>query len=92
MNRPPSNRRPRRGSNRSYYSSNQRDVDPYGQRNSRSLPSNEINFENGHMDRPTLFQKRPGTSDDFLKTGEIVNRVEYKKIFGKFYIKKKVKY
>ena len=55
-------------------------------------PSNEINFENGHMDRPTLFQKRPGTSDDFLKTGEIVNRVEYKKIFGKFYIKKKVKY
>ena len=55
-------------------------------------PSNEINFENGHMDRPTLFQKRPGTSDDFLKTGEIVNRVEYKKIFGKFYLKKKVKY
>ena len=55
-------------------------------------PSNEINFENGHMDRPTLFQKRPGTSDDFLKTGEIVKRAEYKKIFGKFYIKKKVKY
>ena len=55
-------------------------------------PSNEINFENGHMDRPTLFQRRPGTSDDFLKTGEIVNRVEYKKIFGKFYLKKKVKY
>ena len=55
-------------------------------------PYNEINFENGHMDRPTLFQKRPGTSDDFLKTGEIVKRAEYKKIFGKFYIKKKVKY
>ena len=49
MNRPPSNRRPRRGSNRSYYSSNPRDIDSYGQRNSRLPASSEqkINFSTG---------------------------------------------
>ena len=49
MNRPPSNRRPRRGSNRSYYSSNSRDIDSYGQRNSRLPASSEqkINFSTG---------------------------------------------
>ena len=50
MNRPPSNRRPRRGSNRSYYSSNQRDIDSYGQRNSRlpaSSSEQKINFTTG---------------------------------------------
>ena len=48
MNRPPSNRRPRRGSNRSYYSSSPREIDDYGQRNPR-LPSSEqkINFSTG---------------------------------------------
>ena len=49
MNRPPSNRRPRRGSNRSYYSSNPRDTDSYSQRNSR-LPAasdEKINFSTG---------------------------------------------
>ena len=50
MNRPPSNRRPRRGSNRGYYSSNSRDFDSYGQRNSRlpaSSPDQKINFSTG---------------------------------------------
>ena len=50
MNRPPSNRRPRKGPNRSYYSSNPRDFDPYGQRNSRLPPSSseqKINFNTG---------------------------------------------
>jgi len=49
VNRPPSNRRPRRGSNRSYYSSNSRDIDSYGQRNSRLPASSEqkINFSTG---------------------------------------------
>jgi len=50
VNRPPSNRRPRRGSNRNYYSSNPRDIDSYGQRNSR-LPAasseQKINFSTG---------------------------------------------
>ena len=49
MNRPPSNRRPRKGSNRSYYSSNFRDNDSYGQRSSRLPSSSEqkINFSTG---------------------------------------------
>ena len=49
MNRPPSNRRPRRGSNRNYYSSNPRDIDPYGQGNISLPPSSEqkINFSTG---------------------------------------------
>ena len=50
MNRPPSNRRPRRGSNRSYYSSNPRDIDPFGQNNNRltpSTPEQKINFNTG---------------------------------------------
>ena len=50
MNRPPSNRRPKRGSNRNYYSSNPRDIDSYGQRNSRlpASPSEQkINFSTG---------------------------------------------
>ena len=49
MNRPPSNRRPRRGPNRNNYSPNPRDVDSYGQRNSR-LPAyseDKINFNTG---------------------------------------------
>ena len=50
MNRPPSNRRPRRGSNRNYYSSNRKESDLYGQRNSR-LPAasseQKINFNTG---------------------------------------------
>ena len=50
MNRPPSNRRPRRGSNRNYYSSNSRDPEPYRQRNSRlpaSSPEQKVNFNTG---------------------------------------------
>ena len=49
MNRPPSNRRPRRGSNRSYYSSNSTDNDFYGQRSSRlsAAPEQKINFSTG---------------------------------------------
>ena len=50
MNRPPSNRRPRRGPNRSYYSSNPRDTDSYGQRDSRlpaSSSEQKINFSTG---------------------------------------------
>ena len=50
MNRPPSNRRPRRGTNRDYYSSNQREVDSYGPRNSRlpaSSSEQKINFNTG---------------------------------------------
>ena len=54
-------------------------------------PANEINFEDGQMDRSTQFQKRPGSNDDFVKTGELINRIEYKKLFGKIYIKKKYK-
>ena len=50
MNRPPSNRRPRKGINRNYYSSTPRDVDSYGQRNSRLPESSsepKINFSTG---------------------------------------------
>ena len=49
MNRPPSNRRPRRASNRSYYPPNLRDVDQYGQRSNRLPASSEqkINFSTG---------------------------------------------
>jgi len=49
VNRPPSNRRPRRGTNRNYYSSSPRDMDSYGQRNSRLPASSEqkINFSTG---------------------------------------------
>ena len=50
MNRSSSNRRPRRGSNRSYYPPNPRDIDSYGQRNSRLPTSNaeqKINFSTG---------------------------------------------
>ena len=49
MNRSSSNRRPRRGSNRSYYPPNPRDRDSYGQRNNRLPASSEqkINFSTG---------------------------------------------
>ena len=49
MNRPPSNRRPRRGSNKNYYSSNPRDTNSYGQRNNRLPTSSEqkVNFNTG---------------------------------------------
>ena len=49
MNRPPSNRRPKRGSNTNYYSSNSRDIDPYGQRKNKLPGSSEqkINFNTG---------------------------------------------
>ena len=49
MNRPPSNRRPRRGTSRNYYSSNPRDRDSYVQRNTRLPASSEqkINFSTG---------------------------------------------
>ena len=49
MNRSSSNRRPRRGSNRSYYPPNPRDTDSYGQRNNRLPASSEqkINFSTG---------------------------------------------
>ena len=49
MNRSPSNRRPRRGPKRNYYSSNPRDRDSYGQGNSRLPASSEqkINFSTG---------------------------------------------
>ena len=48
MNRPPSNRGPRRGSNRNYYSSNPRDNDSYKQRNNRLASSEQkINFSTG---------------------------------------------
>ena len=49
MNRSSSNRRPRRGSNRSYYPPNPQDRDPYGQRNNRLPASSEqkINFSTG---------------------------------------------
>ena len=49
MNRPPSNRRPRKGSNRSYYRPNPKDMDPYGQRSNRLPASSEqkINFSTG---------------------------------------------
>ena len=48
MNRSSSNRRPRRGSNRSYYSPNQRDINSYGQIRG-NLPSSDqkINFSTG---------------------------------------------
>ena len=48
MNRS-SNRRPRRSSDRSYYSPNPRDMDSYGQKNNRLLASSEqkINFSTG---------------------------------------------
>ena len=49
MNRSSSNRRPRRGSNRSYYPPNPRDIDSYGQRNNKLPSSSEqkINFSTG---------------------------------------------
>ena len=48
MNRSSSNRRPRRGSNRSYYPPNQRDIDSYGQINGKLPPSEQkINFSTG---------------------------------------------
>ena len=49
MNRSSSNRRSRRGSNRSYYPPNPREIDSYGQRNSRLPASSEqkINFSTG---------------------------------------------
>ena len=48
MNRSSSNRRPRRGSNRSYYPPNPKDIDPYGQRSNRLPASSEkINFSTG---------------------------------------------
>ena len=49
MNRPPSNRGPRRGSNRNYYSSNPRDNDSYKQRNNRLASSSgqNVNFSTG---------------------------------------------
>ena len=49
MNRPPSNRRPRRGSKRRYYPPNPRDIDPYGQRSNRFPAASEqkINFSTG---------------------------------------------
>ena len=49
MNRSSSNRRPRRGSNRSYYPPNQRDIDSYGRING-NLPApseQKINFSTG---------------------------------------------
>jgi len=50
-------------------------------------PSNEINFALGENAQTTLFQKREGFEDDFVR-----NRIEFKKVFGKFYIRRKVKY
>ena len=49
MNRSSSNRRPRRGSNRSYYPPNRRDIDSYGQINGKLPASSEqnINFSTG---------------------------------------------
>ena len=49
MNRPPSSRRPKRGSNRNYYPPNPRETDSYGQGNSRLPASSEqkINFSTG---------------------------------------------
>ncbi len=48
MNRPPSDRRPRRGTNRNYYSSNPRDIDSYGQRGRLPASSEQkINFNTG---------------------------------------------
>jgi len=45
VNRPPSNRSPRRGgSKRRPYPSNARELDPYGQRNSRLPASSEQNI------------------------------------------------
>tara|TARA_B100001059_G_C17762049_1_gene543436 strand:- start:255 stop:1073 length:819 start_codon:yes stop_codon:yes gene_type:complete len=50
-------------------------------------PSNEINPALGESGQTTLYQKREGFEDDFVR-----NRIEFKKIFGKFYIRKRVKY
>jgi len=52
VNRSSSNRGPRRGSNRSYYPPNQRDINPYGQRSNRLTSSSEqkINFSTGTRD------------------------------------------
>ena len=50
-------------------------------------PSNEINPALGESAQTTLYQKREGFDDDFVR-----NRIEFKKVFGKFYIRKKVKY
>ena len=49
MNRSSSNRRPRRGPNRSYYPPNQRNIDSYGQINGKLPASSEqkINFNTG---------------------------------------------
>ena len=50
-------------------------------------PSNEINPALGESGQTTLYQKRKGFEDDFVR-----NRIEFKKIFGKFYIRKRIKY
>ena len=50
-------------------------------------PSNEINFKLGESAQNTLYQKRDGHEDNFDR-----NRIEFKKIFGKFYIRKKINY
>ena len=50
-------------------------------------PSNEINPALGESAQTTLYQKREGFEDDFVR-----NRIEFKKFFGKIYIRKKVKY
>lgn len=50
-------------------------------------PSNEINFKLGERPQNTLYQKRDGYEDNFDR-----NRIEFKKIFGKFYIRKKINY
>tara|TARA_Y100000816_G_C26058906_1_gene555871 strand:- start:265 stop:1083 length:819 start_codon:yes stop_codon:yes gene_type:complete len=50
-------------------------------------PKNEINFDHGESGQTTLFQKREGSEDNFS-----TNRIKFKKIFGKFYIRTKEKY
>ena len=45
-------------------------------------PKSEVQEQNEHT---TLFQKRPGTSDKVSKG------VQFKKMFGKFYIRTKIK-
>ncbi len=50
-------------------------------------PSNEINLELGKSAQTTLFQKRDGHEDEIVR-----NRIEFKKILGKLYIRKKIKY
>ena len=52
---------------------------------SNGRPDSEINKDNFH--HRTLFQKRKNSVDDFRR-----EKVEFKKIFGKFYIRKKTTY